>query len=166
MIVADLHVADLRVDVGVQPPNDLRTVALGPVEQRLVDPALRELPERKRARLGLFARLGEGLLGARRALAAVDQSPQLLVFVARGLDAEGGVGPDRDLLALAVQVVLEAPDLGAGGQHLEQQAAAIGEREGLLARLGVVDRGRLQDVVDLSHGWGHCLKTLGPSTTP
>jgi hypothetical protein len=73
------------------------------------------------------------------------------VPVAGLLDGERWVGADRHLFALAVQVVLEAPGLGAGRQDLEQQAAAVGQRIGLLARLGVVDRERAKGVVDVPH---------------
>jgi hypothetical protein len=41
-----------------------------------------------------------------------DHRAQLFVPVARLLDGERGVRADRHLLALAVQVVLEAPGLG------------------------------------------------------
>ena len=71
--------------------------------------------------------------------------------VARLLDGVGRVGADRDLLALAVQVVLEAPGLGSGGQDFEQKAAAIGQRIRLVARLRVVDVDRLEQVVGVPH---------------
>jgi hypothetical protein len=56
-----------------------------------------------------------------------------------------------DLLALAVQVVLEAPGLGSGRKHFEQKAAAIGQRIRLVARLRVVDGDRLEQVVGVPH---------------
>ena len=40
--VRKLHVADRRVDVGVEPAHDLRDVGGRTIEQRLVDPATRE----------------------------------------------------------------------------------------------------------------------------
>src|SRR3990167_2316494 len=71
--------------------------------------------------------------------------------VARLLNGEGRVRADRHLLALAVQVVLEAPGLRARRHDLQHQAAAIGQVVALVLRLRTVDRRGLQDVVDVSH---------------
>jgi hypothetical protein len=80
-------------------------------------PFIAELPFRDRS-----------LLGLRQAVAALDERAQLFVAVASLLDGERRAAPGRHLLALAIQVVVVAPGLGAGRQDLEQQAAAVGER--------------------------------------
>jgi hypothetical protein len=147
----EFELPDGRVDAAVEQPRDLRAVTLRTAEQRLGDPALRERAKGRRA-LGRGTALGLlDLLRPRRALAALDQRAQFLVAVARVLDAHRRIGADRDLLALAVQVVLVAPDLGAATQHLDEQPAAVGQAVGLVARLGVVDRRRPQRVIDMSH---------------
>ena len=81
--------------------------------------------------------------------------------VAGLLDGEGWVGTNGHLLALAVQVVLESPCLAAGRQHLDLQPAAVGQCVGLFARLGVVDRRRLEGVVDVAHSY-HLAETMAP----
>ena len=62
------------------------------------------------------------VLAALKHPAMLDHRAQLFVAVAGLLDGERRVGADRHLLALAVQVVLEPPGLGAGRQDVEQKA--------------------------------------------
>jgi hypothetical protein len=60
-------------------------------------------------------------------------------------------GAEGEALLLAVEAILHAPELGAGGMDLDVEAEAVEEAEGLGAGLGGADRG----VAERADGSGH-----------
>ncbi len=113
--------ADAGEDVVLQAQHHTPPVACGPPAQVALDP----LP-------GHLLEGGRPLAGARGGPAAGAQPglPQ----------ADGGVGPQGQTLLLAVEAVLEPPELAPGGRDLQVEALAIEEAVGLVPRLGVADR--------------------------
>ena len=164
--VAQRLVADGRVDVGVEPADDLPAVASRTVKQGLFNPALGERPEGDRRRLGGLFLDHHRLLSPGGALAGFKQRAQVGVDAAGGLYPQGRVGAQRHFFAAALEVVLEAPGLGTARQYLDHQAAAVRQGVWLFARPGGIDGERFQGVVEVAHAGildGAMTRIIAPS---
>ncbi|MNS52729.1 hypothetical protein D3C72_854510 [compost metagenome] len=137
--LGDGHVTDHRQHVVFQAAPDTGRIGRHPLRLDVREPFLGDGLERR----GLFD-LGPQLVRLLFLTWVSSGRQDLLRLVAlrtRIRQRHGRILAERKLLLLAVEAVGHVPEPRAAGGHQHVQAAAIGELVGLVAGLGVADRG-------------------------